>query len=53
MSDDDLARLADWVAERIPWYDLISEGLDEFFSDEIGEESDNDLIDGQKHSFCA
>jgi hypothetical protein len=29
----EIEKIADWVADRIPWYDLISDGIDEFIGD--------------------
>lgn len=42
LTDDELTRLADWAIDRMSWHDLICEGLNEFFPDEIGGYDDED-----------
>ena len=29
LSDEEVKKVADWVADRIPWYDLIDNGITE------------------------
>lgn len=35
LTDEEIQKVADWVADRIPWYDLIDNGITELLLTKI------------------